>query len=204
MATLQQNTVGRAIVDAQNQLGQGIVDAQNELGNYIVDAKNANGEAIVDAQNYITLQHNALSTWLQSNLCKIFENVGGSCTTFIGPLEEDQSFLPVEFHWPEGQPTMIERLEQIQKALPSGAQNDKNDSASKIIGVLSLREIESEAKDLEAIKGQVDSVESKVDAHSAEIQTKVDAIESKVDAIESKVDAIEGMLSKLMDMFAQE
>ena len=52
----------------------------------------------------------------------------------------------------------------------------------------SLREIESEAKDLEASKGQVDAIES-----------KVDAVEGKVDAFESKVDAIEGMLSTLMD-----
>ena len=89
MATLQQNTVGRAIVDAQNQLGQGIVDAQNELGNYIVDAQKANGRAIVDVQNYITLQHNELSSWLHTSLCQIYKAVNGPCTTFIGPLKED-------------------------------------------------------------------------------------------------------------------
>lgn len=109
-----QNALGKAIVGAQNQLGQDIVDAQNALGNYIVDAQNANGQAIVDASNYVTEQHNKLSEWLYDSLCIMFNNSGGKCKTFIGPLKEDQSVVPVELSWPEGQPTMLERLEQIQ------------------------------------------------------------------------------------------
>ena len=119
-----QNASGHAIVEAQNDLGQGIVDAQNALGNYIVDAQNANGQAIVDASNYITLQHNTLSQWLHSNLCLLYQALNGTCSEFIGPLEEDQVFIPVELSWPEGQPTMAERLEQIQSRLSLGAPDD--------------------------------------------------------------------------------
>ena len=204
-----QNALGHAIVDVQNELGQRITDAQNALGDYIVDAQNANGEAIIDSQNYITLQHNTLSKWLSENLCLIYKQHGGVCASFIGPIEEDQSFIPVEFHWPEGQPTFVERLEQINTLLSIGATDIHNhDYDDKIIGAQGLLAVGAEAVDLVAIK-------SLIDAHSVEMQTRVAAMESQVDThsaemqlnaqmVESKVDAIEEMLSKLMEMLAKE
>ena len=93
-----QNALGKTIVDSQNQLGQGIVDAQNTLGNHIVDAQNADGRAIVDASNYVTVQHNKLSRWLYDSLCIMFGRDGGKCNILIGPLEEDQSLIPVELY----------------------------------------------------------------------------------------------------------
>ena len=41
----------------------------------------------------------------------------GTCATFIGPLAEDQVFIPVELEWPDGRPTVVERLENIQSTL---------------------------------------------------------------------------------------
>lgn len=94
-----QNALGKDIVDAQNQLGQGIVDAQNAPGNHIVNAQNDNDELIVKTSNYITLQHNKLSQWLNESSCVMFEKYGDECNTLLGPLEEDQVVVPVELVW---------------------------------------------------------------------------------------------------------
>merc|ERR1712086_1189329 len=87
-----QNALGSAIVGAQNQLGHHLVTTQNALGNQIVDSENRLGHQLMDAQNFITLQHN-------------------------GPLEENQSLIPVEFHSPEGHLTSMERLEGKVEAI---------------------------------------------------------------------------------------
>ena len=91
-----------------------IADAQNALCHAIVDAikyaQNANGQLI-------TSQHNVLRNWLKEMLCMIYEQVNGACVDveeFIGPLKEDQAFIPVELSWPEGQPTMAERLDAVE------------------------------------------------------------------------------------------
>ena len=211
-----QNALGHAIVDAQNSIGKGIVDSQNALGKGIVDAQNANGQAIVDASNYITLQHNVLSKWLHENLCLIYNKVGGGgCTRFIGPLEEDQAFVPVELSWPEGQPTVVERLEQIQSALSLGAPDDMGNGSEitldfqRVLGAAGCASSQVDALEgkFDLHSAKVEAVESKVDAlHDAneDVQRKVDAVESKVDAIELSMKKIEGKLSKLLDLLAKE
>ena len=96
-------------------IGQDIFDAQNAIGQGIVDAQNANGQGIVDARNAMSDQHNQMLGWLYPTLCAIFEQAGGpSCTQSIGPLKEHQEHIPLELHWPEGQLTLTERLEQIE------------------------------------------------------------------------------------------
>ena len=96
-------------------IGQDIFDAQNALGQGIVDAQNANGKGIVDARNAMSDQHNQMLGWLYPSLCAIFEQAGGDeCTQSIGPLKEHQEHIPLELHWPEGQPTLTERLQQIE------------------------------------------------------------------------------------------
>ena len=107
----------KVIVDAQNQLERGIFDAQNALENHTVGAQNAKGELTVDNRNYIMLQHNKLSQWLYEKLSIIFDNIGGKSKTFMGSLKEHQPVVPVQLHWTEDQPTVFERLEQIQKNL---------------------------------------------------------------------------------------
>jgi len=184
-----QNALGHAIVNSQNDIGQSIIDSQNALGQSIVDAQNANGQAIVDAQNYITLQHNILSQWLHGNLRVIYEALNGTCVDFIGPLEEDQSFIPVEFLWPEGQPNMVERLEQIQSTLSLGALDDAKDGNGSKITVDDRRYLGA------AISSQVDALEGKFDTKVDGVESKVDGVESKVDGVESKVDGVESKVN---------
>ncbi len=201
-----QNALGHAIVNSQNEIGQSIIDSQNALGQSIVDSQNANGEAIVDAQNYITLQHNTLSQWLHSNLCVIYEALNGTCESFIGPLEEDQVFVPFELSWPENQPTMMERLEQLQSSLSIGTLDGAKDGSLSSQRLLGLNTEANNSLELEAIKDKVDALEGKFGLHSEDLQAKVagvdrkmdslsldmvDAVESKVGAVESKVGAVE-------------
>ena len=79
---------------------------------------------ITDTSNYITKQHNVLSEWLHENLCLIYKASGGSCDRFIGPLTKDQAHIPMQLYWPEGQPTLINRLEHFQANLPLAAPDD--------------------------------------------------------------------------------
>lgn len=62
------------------------------------------------------MQHNILGEWLHNSLCLVYEAVGGLCNLAIGPLEEHQAFIPIEFDKLQG-PTIIERLEQAQGIL---------------------------------------------------------------------------------------
>ena len=156
----------------------------------------------MDAQNYITLQHNVLSEWLHGNLCLIYEALNGTCATFIGPLEEDQVFVPVELSWPEGQPNMMERLEQIQSTLSLGALDDVKDGNDD-------SEITEQAQSLlrSAISDQMRALEGKFDLHSAGVQSKVDVVESKVDALttdmKGKVDKLEGKFDSKFDVHSR-
>ena len=112
-----QNALGSAIVGAQNQLGQHLVTTQNALGNQIVDSENRLGHQLMDAQNFITLQH---------NVCLLFARDGITCEVFVGPLEENQSLIPVEFHSPEGHLTSMERLEGKVEVIQEAMKDTKD------------------------------------------------------------------------------
>ena len=187
-----QNALGLAIVGARNQLGEDIVGAQNALGEYIVNAQNDNGKAITDAQNYITLQHNKLSAWLHGSLCTLVAQNGVTCESFIGPLEHDQSFIPVEFHWPEGEPTLIERLKQIQRAISTDTLGDGSIDDSAEVQVTPEAKSAAMQARVEAMEtvvaSKIDAAVSKLDIQSVEIRNKVDDMQSKVDDMQSKVD----------------
>jgi hypothetical protein len=195
-----QNALGSAIKGAQNQLGQQIVAAQNALGEYIVASENTSGEAIIGAQNYITLQHNKLFSWLHGSLCALFARDGVTCESVIGPLEENQSFIPVAFHWPEGQPTMIERLEQIQRAISidtTGGGSDVSSSKAKMEVVNSAAEMRAMMEKVESkVESKIDAVASKLDVQSVEMRTKIDDIQAKVDAMQAKVDDMQAVVVK--------
>merc|ERR1712194_876426 len=121
-----QNALGSAIVGPQNQLGHHLVTTQNALGNQIVDSENRLGHQLMDAQNFITLQHNGLSGWLHQSLCLLFARDGITCEAFVGPLEENQSLIPVEFHSPEGHLTSMERLEGKVEAIQEAMKDTKD------------------------------------------------------------------------------
>jgi len=198
-----QNALGNYIVDSQNKLSEFIVDSQNALGNYIIDAQNQNGQAVVDARNAMSTQHNVANKWLHGSLCLIFEKQGGKCGKVIGPLPEDQEFVPMELHWPEGQPTIPERLTTIERALtaPTEPESDVEDNGSGSRG-LEDNHLGAIKDELGETKAKIDSVEAKLDAHSKDVESKVGAVESKVDAIQQEVKDAKDMIQKLMDMIA--
>ena len=231
--------MGKAIVDSQNSLDRSIVDSQNALGQSIVDSQNALGQSVVDAQNYITLQHNVLGEWLHETLCAIYKKVGGSCEAQIGPLPEYQTFTPIILQWPEGQSTLLEKIDQIQDVLSIGS-SDILEGQEGTVGYTSSDKnaevknmIRNELKEVKnMVKVEVDNIEGKVKGKVDEgrivmegvdeirdeidkIGGKVDKMEDKVDegriAMEGKVDAVQNelkemknMITKLMNMMANE
>jgi tetrahydromethanopterin S-methyltransferase subunit G len=137
--------------------------------------------------------------------CVIFEMQGGSCEARIGPLQDHEAFIPVNLYWPEGQPNMMERLENIQTALSLGAPDNhiKNNaigaSRDSMIGDLEAIVVDN----VMIVEGKVDAkvsvVESKVDALSRDLQDKVDSMQDKVDSIQKKVDEMEGKVDSVYD-----
>jgi outer membrane murein-binding lipoprotein Lpp len=163
-----------------------------------------------DAQNYITLQHNTLGEWLHDTLCKIFAASGGSCSREIGPLEAHQGFIPMEVHWPEGQLTMMERLEQFDNLLylsaPDGVahENEVDNSKFARLSAYSASKGNMNVGDLET---KLDAVEAKVNALSNDVQTKVNAlsndVHTKVDAVKTQVNAVEAKVDSLIELNKQ-
>jgi len=198
--------LGQAIVDAQNDVGQGIIDAQNDIGQAIVDAQNALGQDIVDNSNYITEQHNVLSEWLHENLCMIYEALDGTCDTAIGPLQEKQAYAPVRLHWPEGQPTLIERFEQFQTFLSLDMASKSlhgNDEVSGARSASSVEEIKNKMGDISSeVQGKVDAVEEKVDTLSNDIRGRVNTVEEKIDIVKNELAEVKDMMTKLIRMMA--
>ena len=82
------------------------------------------------------MQHNVLGEWLHTNLCVIYEALDGTCSPEVGPLKEDQVFIPMHLHWPEGRQNIVQRLERVQSMFSIAAANEhggqgKNDSIPK-------------------------------------------------------------------------
>ena len=107
----------------------------------------------IDASNYVTKQHNALSEWLFENLCIIYKASGGSCESVIGPLQENQAHIPMQLYWPEGQPTIMEKIHLIQTSLPLTLKD--NLELEHIINANT-----SSADGLKTIKGKMDALSS--------------------------------------------
>ena len=139
-------------------------------------------------------------------MCLIYKASGGSCDRTIGPLNENQAHIPMQLYWPEGQPTLIERLEHFQTHLvlasPDDLLVDGETSGDEGIGgnkPVVMSALSKEIKDqvdavetkVDVVETKVDVVETKVDVLSNKMEDKVDAVETKVDAVETKVDAVE-------------
>ena len=154
---------------------------------------------IIDASNYVTEQHNALSEWLYDNLCIIYKASGGSCESVIGPLQENQAHIPMQLYWPEGQPSIMEKIDLIQTTLPPALQDNL---LLEGVGNVNV----SSDSGLDTIKAKMDALSSYVQEnlnHVNAVDSKVDAVESKVDAVESKVDAVQDELSELKVMMTK-
>ena len=162
------------------------------------------------------MQHNVLGEWLHTNLCTIYKALDGSCDREVGPLNEDQAFVPMQLHWPEGQPNIVQRLEELKNvfslAAPDNAYGDGIAVASNATQHVNVRvhatdfeefksKVDAVEGKVDAVEGKVDAIEGKVDALSSDMQGKVDAVEGKVDALSSgmqgKVDAVEGKVDSV-------
>ena len=167
------------------------------------------------------MQHNVLGEWLHTNLCVIYEALDGSCSREIGPLQEDQVFIPMQLHWPEGQPNIVQRLERVQSVI-SIAAADENGAEGKNGNVSNFARANVYSGDLEAVKNKVDALsnhmqsridalssdmkgmQDKVDALSSDMQGKVDLVEGKVDSVKSELKELKDMMSTLMGMMAKD
>ena len=155
----------------------------------------------------------------------IYEQGGGSCTDFIGPLEEDQTFIPMVLNMPEeGQPTLMDKLQYIESkgddlhnaindikgALAvgimrsvnnnnDGDDNEEGDNEAVLESARSLLAIGTDAKSLDMIEGKVDAMEGNM----KEMGGKVDAMDGSIKAVEGNVKAVEGKVEEMKDMIMQ-
>merc|ERR1712051_665674 len=195
-----QNALGSAIISAQNMLGQDIVSAQNALGELVVTAQNANGKAIVDAQNYITAQHNKLSQWFRESLCSLAASDNDVvCDSFIGPLEENQSFIPLRFYRPEGHPTIIDRLEQIQGAIFIGTTDgDSNDQAIDSQSFPKAKIKTEEVGSIDSLVGEIGLLSEDVGA-KMEMQTKLDDTQAVATTVQEEINDVKAVVKLVQE-----
>ena len=119
----------------------------------------------------------------------------------------------MQLYWPEGQPTLIERLEQFQTHLslpvPDDLPVDDKAAGDERIGGNKhavVNALSKEMKDqVDAVETKVvgavaDLVESKVNTLSKDMQDKADAVDANVNAIDAKVDAMKDELKEVKDL----
>jgi gas vesicle protein len=134
----------------------------------------------------------------------------------------------MEVHWPEGQLTMMERLEQFDNLLlsaPDGVSQESEVDNSKFArlsaysaskGNMNVGDLETKLDAVEAkvnalsndLQTKVDTlsndVHTKVDALSNDVHTKVDAlsndVHTKVNAVKTQVNAVEAKVDSLIEL----
>eukprot|EP00956_Cyclotella_meneghiniana_P042106 scaffold248356_cov60-Cyclotella_meneghiniana.AAC.1 len=113
----------------------------------------------------------------------------------------------MQLHWPEGQPNIVQRLEQVQSVI-SIAAADENGAEGKNGNVSNFARENVYSGDLEAVKNRVDALsnhmQSRIDALSTDMQEKVDLVEGKVDSVKSEIKELKEMMSTLMGMMAKD
>ena len=122
-------------------------------------------------------------------ICQVYKATGGGCRTFIGPLEEDQGSIPVELHWPEDQPTLDVRLQQIESSL----RIDNGDGTCFPIYTSGVDHNTRDVVDVEVIQ----TLKLQVDEVGRKTERKVDEMGSKVDEIGRKMEKVEEMGKKM-------
>ena len=125
----------------------------------------------------------------------MFESMEGSCKSFDGPLDEEQVVVPAELVWPEGQPTVLERLEQIQSAFASGAMTKDN-----VLDIRYLSKMDTKSENIPlTVLEMVDTVEGTVDA----IEGKVGAVVDNVNAVKGEVRNAQMEIQEMKDMISR-
>jgi len=162
----------------ETNIGQDIVDTQNILGQKITDAQNEAGQGLTNALNYVASQHNEVVEFIENkfstNVCKVYQATGGLCQTFIGPLEEGKKHAPLEVSWPENQPSLTERLQDLETF-----GNKIKEEVKDITGVMDIKG-DAAMKNIEAAEG------------------KIDMAETKIEEINGSLDELQDMMSQLL------
>jgi len=188
----------------EQNIGEDIFDSQNAIGQSIIDAQNANGQLIVDAHNAMSDQHNKMLKWMHDDfpqrICQVYKATGGGCHSAIGPLEEDQGSIPVEFHWPEDQPTLDVRLQQIESSLRIGDRDgafvSPNTSGTEhnTGGVMDVRVNQT-------LKLQLDEIGRKTERKVEEMGKKMEReMKETKYAIQQEMKETKDMVKALIDM----
>ena len=119
----------------------------------------------------------------------------------------------MQLYWPEGQPTLIERLEQFQTHLSLPVPDDLpvddktvgdegiGGNKNALVNAL-LKETKDQVDAVETKVGAVaDLVESKMNSFPRDMQGKVDAVYAKVDAIQDELKDMKDELKNVKDEF---
>merc|ERR1711865_358478 len=150
--------------------------------------------------------HNVLSEWLYESLCTMFTSTNGNatCVSFVGPLQEHQSLAPIELHWPEDQPTVIKKLEQVQNVLLVGAMGSENDHDSNNLSAQQLSETKAHSMQPEVGKRLLDqmeaNMESKLDIHSTEIKAAMEEMKAEMAKFLEQNKQVEEMKAEMEEM----
>jgi len=156
----------RGMYENMNTLSEQLTESENRMKGDIVGAVNNNGNFIQTAGNSI----------LHAICLTSQETFGGQCNNMIGPLEEGQSFIPVQYQWPEGERNMFERVHEIELGM-------KSLQTPRLIGT----GVANEADDIETNPNQVESMMRKVDALSAGLRQLKDDVDDKFGRLKDDV-----------------
>ena len=105
-------------------------------------------------------------------ICQVYKATGGGCHSAIGPLEEDQGSIPVEFHWPEDQPTLDVRLDEMGR---------KTERKVDEMGRKTERKVEEMGKKMEwEMKMTKDTIQQEMKETKDMVKTLIDMIQNKL------------------------
>ncbi len=98
----------------------------------------------------------------------------------------------MELFWPEGQLSLMDKLQQIEETLDFGVAKMGKDG-----GADQAKTSNAEVKATELLKGQMKVAEEKIVAKMNAVESKMNAVESKMNVFESKMNAVEGKFDAL-------
>merc|ERR1712029_581224 len=137
----------------------------------------------------------------------IYAALRGTCTEFIGPLPEDQTFTPMVLSWPEGQLNVMDRLDQMEvmgagiheAVMTIGTSFEEKGETTHGFETVKADSTDDEmdAMQEDAMQGQMDEIKDKVDDIQKKMD-KVDDMQKKMDDIGSKIDDLSKLISHIM------
>ena len=123
--------------------------------------------------------------------CQVCQANHGACTRFVGPLEEEQEHAPIELHWPESQPTLVERLQQIWA--------DQHESSMQI--TLLEMKIDSATTETVKVKAETTKTMTKMMKEMEEMKDDMKEIKEMKDdmkTMKETMKVMQGMMSQVL------